>query len=242
MTSGFRRRRSKSRNKTKNRLEVTEVCWPAKNARLLQSDMDDIERKRISRKRRRDNGLCQDCGKPLDRKGARCIKCNQKLKEYLHKREEDLIGRGVCVSCGKVKAQAGKKLCEMCAAKHSETTMRNRKKEQYNKHHAEYARRKWKERIANGICPECGKRKVDYGFKSCGICREKNRKRWEKIRPQTIDRIENGICLRCDNPVKPGFKVCQKHYDQLIEMQKHPSVIENRLKSKARWESQWMKN
>lgn len=58
------------------------------------------------------------------------------------------------------------------------------------------------------ICPECRAKSVNNSLKN----REKDeynvyQRNWSKI----------GLCYFCDNPVKKGYKVCEKHYQMNIE-------------------------
>ncbi len=109
------------------------------------------------------------------------------------------------------------KICLECSAKDYAITMRSRERigrEHYNQIHAKWAKNEHQRRIEQGICTRCGKRKADSGYKTCGICRAKKReyKRIKYGKPIQSDRIEQGICYFCDNPVKIGYKVCEKHY------------------------------
>ena len=73
--------------------------------------------------------------------------------------------------------------------------------------------------IERGICTRCRKRKADYGYKTCGICREKirNYKRIKYGKPDRSERYEQGLCYFCNSPVKDGYKVCEKHYQMNVE-------------------------
>lgn len=73
--------------------------------------------------------------------------------------------------------------------------------------------------IERGICTRCRKRKADYGYKTCGICREKirNYKRIKYGKPDRSERYEQGLCYFCDNPIKDRYRVCEKHYQMNVE-------------------------
>lgn len=71
-------------------------------------------------------------------------------------------------------------------------------------------------------CPECGKRAVTIGYKSCSICRKKRndhyRNKYEKIHPVNRDEwSEHGWCYRCGDPVMKGKQLCEKCYEQNVE-------------------------
>ena len=106
------------------------------------------------------------------------------------------------------------KECLECKEKAYEAVMKNRNKDDYNKTHREWARKEHQKRIENGICTRCGKRKPDFGYKTCGICRAKDTET-RRIRnyksEKRSDRIKRGLCYFCDNPVEEGFKVCKEH-------------------------------
>lgn len=181
--------------------------------------------------KRKQDGLCIDCGVSLDRIGARCEKCNKKHVEYGNESRKWYKSHGICPRCGKKELYGDEKMCLECKAITYETNMRSRKKlgkEHYNTMHAQWAKKKHKERIENGICTRCGKRKADYGFKTCGICREKirNQKRKESKSEDRRERVEKGLCFFCDNPVLDGYKVCKEHYDKNIKNLQHPKCRE----------------
>lgn len=174
------------------------------------------------RQKRKEQGLCLNCGSILDREGIYCIQCRK------NKTEEATIIRhwyqehGICPRCGKNDLFGDEKVCLECNAKAYETTMKSREKlgkEHYNNQHNEWARNEHQRRIEEGICTRCGKRKADKGYKTCGICRVKTRnyKRIKCGKPDRRERTEQGLCYFCDSPVKAGYKVCEKHYQMNLE-------------------------
>lgn len=52
-------------------------------------------------KRRKDNGLCPRCGKPLDRIGHYCTNCLKKSNEYSREVREWCKQNGICPECKK---------------------------------------------------------------------------------------------------------------------------------------------
>ena len=132
-------------------------------------------------------------------------------------------GIGICPVCKKSKLWGAEKECPECTAKGYEYTMKSRArlgKEHYNKTHAEWAKLEHHKRIEQGMCTRCGKRKADCGFKTCGTCRTKdNATRRKRMEPRIArsERFSIGLCYFCDNPIKDGYKVCEKHYQMNVE-------------------------
>ena len=180
-----------------------------------------IYQKRLLEKRKA-NGLCIDCGNALDRNGVRCVKCNEKHNEESKEDRKWYIDNGICPRCRKNIIFGTENMCAECSAYAYEITMNSRErlgKEHYNKVHKDWSKRTHNEMIQNGICTRCRKRKADYGYKTCGICREKirNYNRIKYGKPDRKERYKQGLCFFCDSPVKDGYKVCEKHYQMNVE-------------------------
>ena len=180
-----------------------------------------IYQKRLLEKRKA-NGLCIDCGTELDRDGVRCVKCNTKHNEKNNADRKWYIENGICPVCRDNFLFGDEKVCLECGASKYAETMKSRErlgKEHYNKVHREWSKRTHHEMIQKGICTRCRKRKADYGYKTCGICREKGRKykRLKYGKPDRSERYKHGLCYFCDNPIKDGYKVCEKHYQMNVE-------------------------
>ena len=180
-----------------------------------------IYQKRLLEKRKT-NGLCIDCGNVLDRDGVRCVKCNEKNNKESREDRKWYRENGICPRCRKNIILGTENVCPECSAYAYEITMNSRErlgKEHYNKVHKEWSKRTHHEMIQKGICTRCRKRKADYGYKTCGICREKGRKykRVKYGKPDRSERYIQGLCYFCDNPIKDGYKVCEKHYQMNVE-------------------------
>ena len=180
-----------------------------------------IYQKRLLEKRKA-NGLCIDCGNALDRDGVRCVKCNEKNNKESKEDRKWYRENGICPRCRKNIILGTENVCPECSAYAYEITMKSRErlgKEHYNKVHKEWSKRTHHEMIQKGICTRCRKRKADYGYKTCGICREKGRKykRVKYGKPDRSERYKHGLCYFCDNPIKDGYKVCEKHYKMNVE-------------------------
>lgn len=184
----------------------------------------DEARKRFLQKRK-DNHLCINCGKPLDRDGCYCISCLALKREEQKKDREFYLKNHICPRCRKEKLYGEETICISCSTKEYKATMRSRirlGRDHYNKIHREWAKISYKRDTENGLCYRCRKRPADKGYKACGICREKmneyKRIRYQKtVKIPRDERLQNGICFFCDNPVKQGYKVCEKHWKMNVE-------------------------
>lgn len=198
------------------------------------------ENKRKFVERRLKNGLCVRCGKPMDRDGWLCCSCLKKRREESKKDRDCYLKNHVCPRCRKEKLYGDETICLSCTRKEYERTMKSRErlgKDHYNKVHREWAKIHYQQDVENGICTTCRKRKADGGYRTCGICREKQReykrlKYQEKVEIPRDERVKNGLCYFCDNPQKKGYKVCEKHYQMNVE--------KSRAQKKQRpWEGGW---
>lgn len=173
--------------------------------------------------RRKNANLCLTCGKELDREGAYCSECLKRHNRENSDRRKWYQQSGICPRCCKNRLYGDEKVCLECSAYTYTIAMRSRErlgKEHCNKVHREWAKAEHQRRLDNGLCTRCGKRKADGGFKTCGICREKDsaaRRARTGTKPDRSERYKQGLCYFCDNPVKDGYKVCEKHYDMNIQ-------------------------
>lgn len=173
-------------------------------------------------KRRKERGLCIKCGEPLDREGVHCIKCREILNKSRNETKQWYKDNGICPRCGQNNLFGDEKVCIECnAIAYAYNIQRaNRLGREYcNQKQAEYHKIRYHKNSEQGICTRCGKRNADYGYKTCGICRAKDRKRKRAKygKPERSERYKQGLCYFCDNPVKEGYKVCEKHYQMNIE-------------------------
>lgn len=97
---------------------------------------------------------------------------------------------------------------------------------------AERLREARRKRIAAGICPRCGKNKIEEGYKSCAECRKKDRDYWKKINGKEILRQNywmyrnNGVCVKCHNrDAAPGRAVCDNCHAKIIAWKKNLSPV-----------------
>lgn len=171
----------------------------------------DRERKR----KRKSQGLCIECSKPMDREGVLCIACNDRRNKEGREAYRCYQENGVCPKCRTNALFGDEKTCLECRVKACESMERVRNgkgRELANKEHSEYARAKYKERSELGICTRCGKKKPDEGYKTCRACRTKLRN-YKKV--EYVDRshrFDDGLCYNCGKALKEGYRVCEECY------------------------------
>lgn len=186
--------------------------------------------------RRKNNGLCVNCGKTMDRKGAYCQKCLEESNKERRETRKWYQENGICPRCRKEKLYGDEKQCPGCAAKAYEIVILTRDFEKFKKQHAEWSKKTHHQMIEQGICTRCRKRKADGGYKTCGICRsrERERKRKKYGKPSRSERYLQGLCYFCDNPVKEGYKLCELHYQRNVEMSKSQKAVQARKELKEK--------
>ncbi len=171
--------------------------------------------------KRKSNGLCVGCGNPLDRDGIYCATCRERINKTTRERRHWYQDNGICPRCGKVSLMGDEKVCPECRAEsaNEKSRIREENREKYNEkqriiHGNIYNKRKEQE-----ICTRCGKRKADKGYKTCGVCRAKTReyRRIKYGKPNRSERFEQGLCYFCNNTLKDGYKVCEKHYQMNLQ-------------------------
>lgn len=179
--------------------------------------------------------MCINCGKPTDGKGVRCKECRDAENKFKREQRQWYQSHGICPRCGKNDLMGDEKKCLECAARDYESVMSSRErlgKDCYNESHARWAKNAHAEALKKGVCPICRKREVTPGYKSCAICREK-RSAYKRIRYEPKGRekwVENGLCRNCGKPVKEGYKVCEDHYQKLLNATHCDNAVEARKK------------
>lgn len=96
--------------------------------------------------------------------------------------------RGICTSCGRTYSEPGHILCKACKAKIKVYDDRDREKR------IERKRKQRQERIAAGLCTECGK-PATPGMRMCPRCRamRNDSTRKYKIHQRTLKAQQSGI-------------------------------------------------
>lgn len=130
-------------------------------------------------RRRKENGLCPRCGKPMDRKGALCISCREKALAYERETRAFLRANRICPYCRKNKLYENERRCYDCYIKAVEYKEKNKPTEEqrgrYRRSHEVKQKSLYQERSEKGICTRCGKRKAMVERKKCQVCLDKNR-------------------------------------------------------------------
>ena len=169
--------------------------------------------------KRKASGLCVGCGQPLDRDGSYCTKCRGIINKTTRERRQWYLSHKICPRCGKNDLMGDETICPECRAKGTNNTLKKRNRDTYNSYHNEWAKSTYKKRKEAGVCTRCGKRKATEGYTTCAMCREKDNasRRARNGVSDRSERIDKGICYFCNNPVKTGYKVCEKHYQMNAE-------------------------
>ena len=181
--------------------------------------MDTNKYKKALIERRKSNGLCIDCGNPLDREGLRCKKCCEKRSKWEREHRQWYLSHKICPRCGKNDLMGDETICPECRAKSVNNSLKNREKDEYNVYQRNWSKSTYQKRKESSICTRCGKRKATQGLTTCAMCRARDNetRRIRKGFSDRSDRSKIGLCYFCDNPVKKGYKVCEKHYQMNIE-------------------------
>ena len=185
-------------------------------------------------KERVEKGLCRECGNPIDDKSYKtCTNCRLKQRKYRKEMKELKESLGRCNVCGIVPVFDGEKRCPECRNK-----LKNIKHkylsdidvEEYRKKQVSRQNDLRKKYRSIGLC-SCG-RKLQDGYKTCNICRIKERERRQKRMikngrmsfEERKEKTTKGICWLCNEKVKQGlnnkfenYKVCEKHYKMLCD-------------------------
>lgn len=138
----------------------------------------------------------------------------------------------LCPECKTNKLFGDEKTCIECRAESANKKLEyNREnRELVNANQRRTSKIRYENDLANGICYRCRKRKALEGQGRCGICRERDneRRRAKNYKPyKRKERYLQGLCYFCDNEIKDGYKVCEKHYQMCCENQKKSSRDSN---------------
>lgn len=174
--------------------------------------------------KRKEAGLCVECGKPLNGEKLKCRDCRERInanrKELVHWYQDN----GICPECRKNNLVGDERVCPECSAKrYSQVIARyNANPEEFKaKDRAEQKKIRTR-RIEKGMCVKCGKVKADEGFKTCTKCRTKARNA-KRNKPKSYKYeqkkywVANGRCWLCGEEVFNRSKLCETHYMKSLE-------------------------
>lgn len=184
-------------------------------------------------------GKCIYCGKPNDNeKSKMCLACTAKSNEYGRETRKKFLEIGICPMCKKEPLFGDEKSCPECRAWKTNLT------EEYKKNNPEKVkiwnakknqniRERRVERKEKGLCTECAKelKGDECNYSMCPRCRDKLAKKsryyraqkWEKPKREEWKKL--GLCYQCGGEVKEGYKLCEKHYEILINVRNSENAI-----------------
>lgn len=115
---------------------------------------------------RKEHGLCQYCGKPLDISGSYCSKCKLKMQNYKYDFVVKSLLNDICPSCGQPMDRDGW-CCTKC-----------------NKKQTAYVYKQSHARRAMGLCVQCGTPVEDGKHIYCQKCRQYRSDRYYKAKEE----------------------------------------------------------
>lgn len=190
------------------------------------------------------HGRCPQCAgkRPVLPGRKRCAECTERNRAYNLNRTRAFRSAGQCVACG-VELENGwhKRLCPTC----------NENAKAYVQKHRQAKRDERHERMAFGVCVDCGVREPVPGRKRCAECIERRNntdahvKEVERLNQLKESRKANGLCIRCGNPVAPGHRRCEKcmaymrDYGKKLRLQEQTERMAEKARSNRRttWET-----
>lgn len=185
---------------------------------LTRREIDTKKREKL-----RKEGRCLACGKKKDREGYYCTGCRDKNKERKKEDREFYRKNHICTACGKIRVFGSDRTCFECRAKDAlRRTEFSEERKERNKLSSERSMKRIKEeRIKNGLCPMCGKRKPEEGRKKCRICLNKDAEynRMRRINTKNIREYRriNHLCYYCGKPAADGKNVCEECSQKMSE-------------------------
>lgn len=168
--------------------------------------------------KRKAANLCVTCRKPLtaeDAGHAHCAKCRESLRENSRLNREFWKKLGLCSRCGKNAVYGTDRMCFECRAKEANRYSEGKIRKTYQEQR-EARLKRYRQRKSEGLCVLCGNPIDDKKHTFCQKCRLKRRekdrvRRGYYIREDRKERYKSGLCYRCDNPIVPGYRLCEKH-------------------------------
>lgn len=190
------------------------------------------EKQKMRYVERKQEGKCCCCGKPIEEgnKTVYCDNCREKKKES----RRAYIENGVCPICKKNQVFYDRPYCVDCWEKNLKKSKEYRliHSEILNKKSNERKHRQIIERKEQGLCTKCGKRKADYGKATCTLCRTKATEYKRQLCGYGARMTyPDGFCKICGEPAYKNYKVCEKHYNNMVYLAHLPQTQEARKKN-----------
>lgn len=139
----------------------------------------------------------------------------QEKRKQNKERYDRLKGRGMCVKCGRLKAEEGHSLCLVCRMDLRGRSHHRTEEEKEAK--AAYMRDRFAKHKAAGLCVDCDKpayRNHVRCYEHYIYQRMRNTARRNK---QKLGYTEIGLCRICGKEPAPGKKLCPEHSRQYAE-------------------------
>ena len=166
--------------------------------------------------RRKEQGVCTQCGGPIEVPGGMCEKCKEKQRIRRIENRKYAIAHHICPRCGRNKVLIGKS-CSDCLQKQSD--YREKNKDEINSKNAIYYKDRYERLKLEGICTKCAKRKAMTNKTMCSICLGRKRDYAENYYKEDINRHERpayGLCYFCGDKLDGEWRICSKCRDRCI--------------------------
>lgn len=205
--------------------------------------MTNAEYQKNLRQTRKSQGLCTRCGSVLEKDNSTttCRVCKDYDKNYKAEQRTFFKQIGLCPYCGKYELLNDEKMCLECRANCANTSYIRTQNEDVKAKMREYKMSVKEHRINNHLCTACGNPNDTDGH-TCSLCRKKERIRYRKrfgckdgSQHKSVIWKKQGLCALCGSECKEGYKVCDKHYEQMIYVTHHPNTVKSRKEFKGQW-------
>lgn len=166
--------------------------------------------------KRKEQGLCTQCGNIPEIPGVMCNACKEKQRIRRIENRKYAIAHHICPRCGINKVLIGKS-CSDCLQKQSD--YREKNKDEINKKLAIYGKNRYERLKSEGICIKCAKRKAEANHTMCSICLGHKRDYAERHYKKDVDRHERpayGLCYFCGDKLDGEWRICSKCRDRCI--------------------------
>jgi len=158
--------------------------------------MATTQAKQALRKYRREHKLCIHCGNPAQEARTMCIGCAERARAAQQRAASRNAARGLCRNAG-------------C---HNKPTGRNHYCDTCNARSTRNGKRREMQRIAMGLCRDCGKQPCWEHRTRCQACTERLNAAGAAL---SARRNAAGKCSKCgDYVLVPGYRQCQACIDQ----------------------------
>lgn len=166
---------------------------------------------KIEYQKRKDNGLCLQCGKPPALNKTMCQVCLDKISNRYKKQRE----LKVCISC-ECKVEKNLSRCDACLEKQKEISLKRREQKRKNKiclscnntaiksycsDCLEQRRLIREDRKKNNLCRSCGEQLIN-GKSRCDKCVDLNKKSTEKLKDDVLKAYGGAFCNCCGETIR----------------------------------------